>query len=88
MTRARFLVSGRVQGVGFRWNVRQSASSLGLTGWVRNVSNGDVELVACGDPAAIAELEQLLWRGPALARVTAVRRSATQEQPPPDFTIR
>ncbi len=88
MTGARFVVSGRVQGVGFRWNVRQAAARLGLTGWVRNVPNGDVELMACGAPAAIAELERLLWRGPALARVTAVRRSATQEQPPEDFTIR
>ncbi len=88
VTRARFVVSGRVQGVGFRWNVCQAAASLSLTGWVRNVGNGDVELVACGDPAAIAELERLLWRGPALARVTQVRRFATQEQAPPDFTIR
>jgi acylphosphatase len=42
------IVSGRVQGVGFRWYVEETASSLGLTGWVRNLSNGKVEIEAEG----------------------------------------
>ena len=58
-------VSGRVQGVGFRyWTVRQ-ASSLGLVGWVMNRDDENaVEIVAEGEPVALDALERLLQRGP------------------------
>ena len=62
-------VSGRVQGVFFRASARDKAQSLGLTGWVRNLANGDVELLAEGEPAAIARMLAWCHTGPALARV-------------------
>ncbi|MCX7716973.1 MAG: acylphosphatase [Candidatus Sumerlaeaceae bacterium] len=65
-------VSGRVQGVGFRYWVIQEALSLGLRGWVRNLSDGRVDLEAVGDEAALKELERRLWIGPPVARVDEV----------------
>ena len=72
-------ITGRVQGVGFRWWVRRHAGELGLTGWVMNADDeGAVELVAEGAPAALSELERMLRSGPDGARVASVeaRRSA------------
>lgn len=68
----RYLVSGRVQGVWFRASTRQQAIRLGLTGRADNLADGRVLVVACGDRDALAALEQWLWEGPELARVTAV----------------
>lgn len=69
-------VVGRVQGVGYRWWVRTRADHLGLTGWVMNEpSERAVSLVAEGRPSALDELERLLWRGPAGARVDQVEAS-------------
>ena len=64
-----FLVQGRVQGVGFRWYVNREAGELGLRGWVRNTEEGDVEVVASGSEADLAELRSSLRRGPRGARV-------------------
>jgi acylphosphatase len=64
-----FLVRGRVQGVGFRWFVHREASELELKGWVRNTEDGDVEVVAAGDPEGLAELRTSLQRGPRGSRV-------------------
>jgi acylphosphatase len=72
MTDAAFRVRGRVQGVGFRWWTRSRAASLGLAGSVRNCADGSVEVQASGDPAAIAQLERELRRGPPGALVEAV----------------
>jgi acylphosphatase len=66
-------ITGRVQGVGFRWWVRRQAEGLRLTGWVMNDnSERAVELVAEGPPESLDELERRLWRGPDGARVEAV----------------
>jgi len=66
-------VTGRVQGVGFRWFVRRQAARLRLTGWVMNGDDErSVELVAEGDPSALDELERSLLRGPDGARVEDV----------------
>ena len=65
-------VRGRVQGVGFRWFVRERARALGLTGWVRNRDDGSVEVVAQGDEASLRQLRSLLATGPSGARVSAV----------------
>ena len=54
MTVIRLVISGRVQGVGFRWFVRQAAREGGLTGWVRNNADGSVELVAGGAAEAVS----------------------------------
>jgi len=53
-----------VQGVGFRWYVHREASELDLRGWVRNTEDGDVEVVAAGKAAGLAELRASLRRGP------------------------
>lgn len=71
----RFIVSGRVQGVGYRGFVQVEALSLGLKGWVRNRFDGTVELVAAGPAADREELVRRLRIGPAAARVVNVRRA-------------
>ena len=64
-----FLIQGRVQGVGFRWYVHREASELDLRGWVRNTEEGEVEVVASGSVADLAELRASLRRGPRGSRV-------------------
>jgi len=66
------LIRGRVQGVGFRWFVSRAARSRGLRGFVRNLPDGQVEVVACGDPGALEELESKLAEGPLPAAVRNV----------------
>jgi len=69
----RFLVSGRVQGVGFRQSTRHRCQTLGLTGWVRNRSDGKVEGEAQGGDAALNALHRWLSEGgPPMARVDAL----------------
>ncbi len=71
----RFLVSGSVQGVGFRWFVARHARTLGLGGYARNLPDGRVEVVASGGEAeTIARLEELLRVGPAHSRVERLER--------------
>lgn len=65
-------ISGRVQGVGFRYWVLQEANKLDLRGWVRNTHHGEVEVEAEGNEDVLFEFEQVLWRGPALSRVDQV----------------
>ncbi len=72
MSARRFLVSGRVQGVGFRWFVYRNAQRLRLKGWTRNLPDGRIEIVAAGPDAQLTALEQLLRAGPDRARVDAV----------------
>jgi acylphosphatase len=68
-------ITGRVQGVGFRWWVRRHADALSLTGWVMNAdSERAVELVAEGSTEALDELERLIQRGPPGAIVDDVER--------------
>jgi acylphosphatase len=68
-TRAHIFVSGRVQGVFFRDHTQRWASSLGLTGWVRNVWDGRVEVLAEGEKEKVEDLISRLRQGPPLARV-------------------
>lgn len=56
----------------YRASTEALARQLGLTGWVRNDDNGDVEIIACGNTAALKSLEEWLWRGPANAQVEDV----------------
>jgi acylphosphatase len=66
-------VTGRVQGVGFRWWAVRQAEALQLVGWVMNANDDrSVELVAEGEPGALAELERRLRAGPSGARVDSV----------------
>ena len=66
------MVEGEVQGVFFRVSTQQQAQHLRLRGWVKNRSDGRVELVACGDSNALVKLEDWLWQGPAHATVSQV----------------
>jgi len=80
MAAARFLVSGRVQGVYFRASTREHALALGLAGYARNLADGRVEVVAEGEVDALAQLEQWLHEGPSAARVDHVERTALPAQ--------
>ncbi|MDZ7748773.1 MAG: acylphosphatase [Halofilum sp. (in: g-proteobacteria)] len=77
------LVSGRVQGVAFRASARAEARRLGVTGWARNRPDGRVEVLACGERAALERFRQWLSEGPAPARVDDV----TVEQRPFDESL-
>jgi acylphosphatase len=68
----RFVISGRVQGVGFRWFTKDVAVREGITGWVRNLPDGRVEALAEGDEEAVTRVERLLRQGPPGARVQSV----------------
>ncbi len=76
-------VSGRVQGVGFRYFVRDHAARLSLKGWVRNLADGEVEVVAQGTPEALGKLLKMLHEGPSLAWVQRVN----VEWQPPDLSL-
>lgn len=84
-----FVVSGRVQGVYFRASSRDMARALGLSGWIRNRTDGCVEGMVHGHSAALREFHDWLGRGPAAARVEQVRfEASTQTTPDDDFVIR
>ncbi len=70
----RFLISGKVQGVWFRATTQEKANELGLTGWARNLTDGRVEVLACGELSKINELHEWLKQGPELAKVLEVVR--------------
>lgn len=70
----RWMVAGRVQGVGFRWFVLRGAQHLKLVGWVSNLADGRVEVVASGARDARDGLDDLLRRGPMMSRVDRVER--------------
>ncbi|MDH4274740.1 MAG: acylphosphatase [Gammaproteobacteria bacterium] len=67
-----YIVTGKVQGVFFRQSTRERALALQLTGWVRNLENGNVEVVACGERERLDGFELWLHQGPARAQVTHV----------------
>lgn len=80
MACARFLVSGRVQGVFFRAATRECALRLGIAGHATNLADGRVEVLAAGGDDALAELERWLHHGPPAARVAAVTRETLPAQ--------
>lgn len=84
----RFVVAGMVQGVFYRGSAKDTARRLGLNGWVRNCSDGSVELVACGGLSALDELETWLWKGPPHAHVETVQQEEIVLQNFVGFEIR
>ena len=88
---AKFLVSGRVQGVSFRAATRQEALARGIRGYAHNLGDGRVEVLASGEAAAIDQLQVWLAHGPPLARVDALQRidldDSTAELHSADFSI-
>jgi acylphosphatase len=84
----RYVVHGRVQGVGYRYFVMRAAAELGVTGFARNMAGGSVEVVAEGSEAALTELEARLKQGPAFAEVWHVERLPLEPRGDEGFHIR
>ena len=84
----RVLVSGRVQQVGYRDYMVREAKKLGVTGWVRNLSDGRVEMLADGDQAALDAFLAVCREGPRLARVEDVVAFPVEDRPVKGFTKR
>ena len=82
------LVSGRVHEVGYRQSCRHTARSLGLVGWVRNLSDGRVEFFAQGDPDSVDRLVTWAWAGPSASLVTGIESDiASLDRTLTDFFI-
>lgn len=82
-----FRIEGRVQGVWFRESTRQHAVRLGIAGHAINLPDGSVEVLACGNQAAVDELARWLQRGPPRARVERVSAGNFEGDCPPGFSI-
>lgn len=83
-------IAGRVQGVGFRWFVRQQARRLGVDGWAVNTRSGTVEVVAKGGNEALKQLEAALAQGPSGAIVKSVTElpAIAEDEIPDGFDVR
>ena len=84
----RCLVSGLVQGVFYRASAQRKAKELGVTGYARNLPDGRVEVLACGERAAVAALCEWLREGPPRAEVAAVECAVISMTAPPEFKAR
>jgi acylphosphatase len=83
-----YRVRGRVQGVGFRYFVEHSAQALGISGWVRNLDDGSVEVYALGTAAQLSDLAGQLWQGPRWAEVRGVDESEATLENHAGFSVR
>jgi acylphosphatase len=84
----RYRVRGHVQGVGFRYFVHQSATALGVRGWVRNDDDGSVEVYAVGTPEQLSELAGFLRKGPRWSEVRGVDESEALPENHSGFSVR
>jgi acylphosphatase len=82
------LVFGKVQGVSFRFHTVEVASKLALKGFVRNLADGRVEIVAYGEPARVSELIEWAKKGPPAARVEKIDVRDSKQVPSEEFFIR
>ncbi|MCW7553531.1 acylphosphatase [Endozoicomonas gorgoniicola] len=71
----RALVKGRVQGVWYRGSTQRKAQELGISGWAKNLADGRVEVLMCGEESALSELADWLHEGPPMAQVESVNVS-------------
>jgi acylphosphatase len=83
-----WFVSGRVQGVGFRWFVHAAASSIGVRGWVQNEDDGRVQVYGVGNREQLDRLAGLLHRGPSRAEVRGVEQREAPVQQLSSFSVR
>jgi len=83
----RYLVRGKVQGVGFRYFVERCAEELGLSGWVRNLADGRVEVYAVGSKDQLATLNSRLWQGPRWSDVRGVEEQEASVESRAGFRI-
>ena len=88
MASCRFLVRGRVQGVGYRYFVLREAEGLGISGFTRNLPDGTVEVIAEAEDPVLQQLEERLRKGPSFAKVAAVERVDTAPRGGQGFHIR
>ena len=88
MPACRYLVRGRVQGVGYRYFVMREAEGLGVSGFARNLPDGTVEVIAEAEEPILQKLEERLRKGPSFARVSAVERSDVAPRGGDGFHIR
>lgn len=84
----RWLISGTVQGVGFRYFVQNKATALGLSGWARNLEDGRVEVYAVGHEGALNDLSGFLHTGPRMAEVRRVEQQDDEPQTLSGFNTR
>ena len=82
MKAKRLIISGRVQGVGYRAWMVETARTLGVSGWVRNRVDGSVEALVAGDMASVEELSRLCRRGPRMAEVSSIDEDMAD---PPEY---
>ena len=87
MKRLHFVVTGRVQGVGFRYYCQEQAEKLGLTGYARNMTDGSVEIEVEGESGRIEEFANAIARGPRAAKVENVVRDAREVKGDRSFRI-
>ena len=85
MNAKRLVISGRVQGVGFRAWMQEKARALGVSGWVRNRADGSVEALVAGEVAAVEELLRLCRRGPRMAEVVSIDEDMADPPDHPGF---
>ncbi len=83
-----FYVSGRVQGVFFRDSTRKKAQGLSLCGWVKNIPDSRVEVLACGEEEDVNALKEWLWEGPPAAKVSEVLESDHELIDHSEFSVR
>lgn len=84
----RVLISGRVQGVGYRAWCHRTASGLGLSGWVRNRRSGEVEALFCGPTEVVGDMLRLAEQGPRFAHVSNVELIGDEEPVRGAFEVR
>jgi acylphosphatase len=83
----RWYIAGIVQGVGFRYFVRNQARSLNLTGYAKNLSDGRVEVLAIGPPASLNDLASALHKGPPMSDVRSVEELEAAPEKYSDFQV-
>lgn len=81
-------ITGRVQGVGFRYWTEREAAARGLDGWVRNRADGAVEAAFAGETGQVDAMVAACWRGPSFSKVAAVAVADWAEEPRPGFEVR
>jgi len=87
-TTIHLIITGRVQGVGYRAWCKATADECGLSGWVRNRRDGSVEVLAHGETSKVDAFVAACHRGPRFAQVSGVARTPSNETPPPGFEQR
>jgi len=83
LIRIHLIVKGKVQGVGYRNNAKRRADQLGLRGWIKNLSNGSVEIIAQGSEKKIEEFVAWCQKGPIISTVEEVQ--IEKQEPDTDF---